>query len=99
MTRRHTMLAEKMKQMLAQAQAQGLLLLVYYEARWALAGIPDEINEYLISFPKNCVEIAATGKLGGEPEEWELLPYPKVICWDAVRFFEMIKPPKGWSPT
>lgn len=98
MYRQNTMLAEKMKQMLAQAQAAGLLLLIYYEARWAIAGIPDEINEHCISFPAMSVEVGSTGTLGGEPAEWELNPYPKVIRWDAVRFFEMIPAPKGYTP-
>lgn len=73
------------------------LLLLVSEIRYAIAGIPDEINDEYISFPANALEVASTGKLGEAIEEYEIQPWPKVISMKTFCFAEFVLPPKGYK--
>ncbi len=88
---------EKQQEIVQYAKDNGLLFLVS-ELRYAMAGIPDEITDTHISFAEGtCIEVGSVGNLGGEPDEYEVNPFPKVVAQSAVCFVECIVPPKGWE--
>ena len=88
-------IAQRVALMALAAKTKGKLLLVS-EIRYAIAGMPTEINDDYIYWPE-CIEIGSTGKLGQRPEEYEHNPGPKLLTFNSFCFAEEIVDPEPGS--